>query len=278
MLSPRGGSPVDRMGFGAMWLTGYGPARDPDAMVRLARRAVELGAGVVDTADGYGLGANEELLAKALHPYPDGVLVATKVGQVRSAERKWQPLGRPAYLRQQTELSLRRLRVDTLDLLQLHRIDPTVPVEDQLGTLAELQQEGKARHIGLSEVTADQLEAARGHARIASVQNRYNLTDREHEGVLEHCEREGIAFIPWWPLARGEHALRQGPIGRVADELGATPAQVCLAWLLRRSPVVHPIPGTKSLAHLDENMAARTVELDDRRFRELDALAPAAGK
>lgn len=257
---------VHRLGFGAMRLSGYGPPADRRTAIGVARRAVELGIDFIDTADAYGVGANEELLADALHPYDD-LLIATKIGHTRPSPAEWVPVGRPEYLRQAAELSLRRLRVERIDLLQLHRIDPTVPLADQIGALRRLQDEGKVRHVGLSEVTVGQLEEARRIVDVVSVQNRYNLTDREHDGVLDRCAAEGIAFVPWLPIARGEHATdRDGTLTAVARETGATPAQVSLAWLLHRSPVVVPIPGTSSAEHLAENAAAADLELTETQL------------
>ncbi len=263
------GFTVHRLGFGAMRLTEWDHARDGAEAV--ARRAAELGVTFFDTADAYDLGLNEELLARALHPYPE-MLVATKCGHARPSRGEWVPLGRPEYLRQQAELSLRRLRLDQLELLQLHRLDPQVPLADQIGALARLRDEGKVARIGLSEVSVAQLDEARAIAPIASVQNRYNLTDRASEDVLAYCEREGIAFVPWLPIARGDHATAGGVLGKVAAGLGATPAQVSLAWLLRRSPVVIPIPGTSSIAHLEENCGAAEIELSDDDFARLGEL------
>jgi aryl-alcohol dehydrogenase-like predicted oxidoreductase len=237
----------------------------------VARRAAELGVTFFDTADAYDLGLNEELLADALHPY-SGLLIATKCGHAGPSRGEWVPLGRPEYLRQQAELSLRRLRVERLGLLQLHRLDPQVPLADQIGALARLRDEGKIARIGLSEFSVTQLAEARAIAPIASVQNSYNLTDRASDDVLAYCEREGIAFVPWLPIARGDHATAGGVLGKVAAGLGATPAQVSLAWLLRRSPVVIPIPGTSSIAHLEENCAAADVVLSDDGFERLNAL------
>ncbi len=268
-LTLGGDLPVHRLGFGAMRLTG-GP--DREAGIAVARRAVELGVTFIDTADSYDLGENEELLAAALHPYPAGVVIATKGGQVNLG-RDWIPLGRPEYLRQQAELSLRRLRVDTIDLYQLHRIDPAVPLADQLGALRLLQEQGKVRHIGLSEVGVDQLVEAERTVRVASVQNRYNLAERQHEDVLEYCQREGIGFIPWYPLLTGALAREGSVLSRAAERLGATPAQVALAWLLRRSPVMLPIPGTSKVAHLEQNMTAAELDLAEE---EVEALADPA--
>jgi len=260
-----GDLPVHRLGFGAMRLTG-GPDR-PTA-IAIARRAVELGVTFIDTADSYDFGDNEELLAKALHPYPAGLVIATKGGQVNLGD-DWIPLGRPEYLRQQAELSLRRLRLDRIDLYQLHRIDPTVPLADQIGALRQLRDEGKVRHIGLSEVTADQLAEAEKITPIVSVQNRYSVTDRASEDVLDYCEQRGIAFVPWLPVAR---ATKSGTVTAVADRLGATPTQVALAWLLHRSDVVLPIPGTSSRAHLEENVAAADLRLGPEDLADLARL------
>lgn len=267
-----GDLPVHPLGFGAMRLTGWGPPKDPPAAIAVARRAVELGVTLIDTADAYALGANEELLAQALHPYPRDLVIATKAGQSRPGRGRWKPLGRPEYLIQQAELSLRRLRLERIELFQLHRVDPQVPFADQIGALEQLRAEGKIRHIGLSEVGVAQIEEARRTVPIASVQNRYNLTDRRHEDVLDHCEAAGIAFIPWEPVSGGDHAAAEGPLARVAEEVGATPVQVMLAWLLARSPVMLPIPGTSSAAHLEENMAATRIELTREQLSRLDAV------
>lgn len=262
---------VRRLGFGAMRLpTEAGPGRE--AALAVARRSVELGVTLIDTAHMYGWGANEELLAEALHPYPDDLLVATKVGIAQASPGKGQdsPLGpaelngRPDVLRHQVDEGLRRLRVERLELLQLHRIDPDVPLADQIGTLRELQSAGKIGHIGLSEVTVDELAEARQYAEIASVQNRYSVLDRTHEPVVEACEAAGIAFLPWRPVAEatpGETPSVPSELAAVADELDATPTQVSLAWLLAHSPVLLPIPGTSSLAHLEENVAAASLPL-----------------
>lgn len=263
---------IERLGFGAMHLTGpgvWGPPADPAGAVALARRAVDLGVTFIDTADSYGPGTSEEILAEALHPYPDGLVIGTKAGQSRPSRDEWRPLGRPEYLRQQAELSLRRLRVERIDLFQLHRIDPRVPAGEQFGALKQLQDEGKIRHIGLSEVTVAVIEEARRQIDVVSVQNAYNIARREHEDVLDHCERENIVFIPWIPIAHGDLAAHDGPLGRVAKQLGATPAQVALAWLLHRSPVIAPIPGTSSIAHLEENVAAGSLTLSDAQLAEL---------
>ncbi|KOX28600.1 MULTISPECIES: aldo/keto reductase [unclassified Streptomyces] len=263
---------VNRLGFGAMRLpTGPGPERE--AAVAVARRAVERGVTLIDTAHLYGWGANEELLAEALHPYPDGLLVTTKVGILRTGPEGWAYDARPESLREQVEQGLRRLRTERVGLLQLHRIDPEVPVAEQIGALRELQREGKIGHIGLSEVTTEQLAEARRTAEIASVQNRYNLFEREHEPVLEACEAAGIAFLPWRPVAVAADSGGSSALAAVATELGATAPQVLLAWLLARSPVVLPIPGTASLAHLEENLAAADLRLTDSQRRLLDRAA-----
>ncbi|RDD87044.1 aldo/keto reductase [Streptomyces parvulus] len=267
---------VRRLGFGAMHLsTEPGPARDSSLAV--ARRAVELGVTLVDTAHLYGGGANEQLLAEALHPYPDELLVTTKVGVARTGpDGEWRLDGRPAVLRDQVEQALRRLRVERIELLQLHRIDPETPLADQLGTLRELRDEGKVGRIGLSEVTADELDRARRIVDVASVQNRYNLLDREHEPVLAACEAAGIAFLPWRPVAWGESGQRS-EVAAVAAEAGATPSQIALAWLLGHSPVVLPIPGTARIAHLEENLAAEGVELSPAQRERLDGLCESPG-
>lgn len=263
---------VGRLGFGAMHLpTEPGTARE--ASVAVARRAVELGITLIDTAHLYGAGANEELLAEALHPYPEGLLITTKVGVARSDESgEWKLDGRPAVLREQVENALRRLRVERIELLQLHRIDPETPLADQIGTLRDLRTEGKIGRIGLSEVTVGELGEARGIVGIASVQNRYNLLDREHEPVLTACEEAGIAFLPWRPVAWGDSGASAG-VAAVAAELGATPTQVALAWLLGHSPVVLPIPGTARIDHLEENLAAERLELTQAHRDRLDGLS-----
>ncbi|MEU2161618.1 aldo/keto reductase [Streptomyces chengbuensis] len=263
---------VNRLGFGAMRLTGpgiWGEPEDPDEAVRVLRRAVDLGVDFIDTADSYGPFVSERLIREALHPYPDGLVIATKAGLARSGPDGWSPLGRPEYLRQQLELSLRHLGVERIDLYQLHRIDPKVPTADQLGELELLRQEGKIRHIGLSEVTVDQLEEARAYADVVSVQNLYNLADRGAEDVVRYAESRNIAFIPWFPIATGELARPGGPLDTAARRHGATPAQLALAWLLRRSPVMLPIPGTSSVAHLEENVRAAEIDLTDDEFEEL---------
>ncbi|MDI2130903.1 aldo/keto reductase [Yinghuangia seranimata] len=269
-----GDLPVNRLGYGAMQLTGpgvWGDPADPDEAIRVLRRAVELGVTFIDTADSYGPFVSEQLIRKALRPYADDLVIATKGGLTRTGPHEWHPVGRPKYLRQQTELSLRHLGVERIDLYQLHRIDPEVPLADQLGELVLLQREGKIGHIGLSEVSVDELVEARGVADVVSVQNLYNLANRDSEAVLEYAEKEGIAFIPWFPIATGRLARPGGPLDAAAKEHGATPAQLALAWLLRRSPVMLPIPGTSRVAHLEENTAAALVPLTDDEFAALSA-------
>jgi aryl-alcohol dehydrogenase-like predicted oxidoreductase len=267
-----GDLPVARLGYGTMQLTGegvWGAPRDPDEAVRVLRRAVELGITFFDTADSYGPEVAEDLLRTALYPYADDVVIATKAGLTRQGPGIWTPVGRPAYLRQQCELSLRRLGVERIDLFQLHRIDPEVALEDQVGELKKLQDEGKIRHIGLSEVSVEEIEAAQEVAPIVSVQNLFNLARRDAEPVLEHCERNDIAFIPWFPLATGELSREDGPLADAASGHDATPSQLALAWLLRRSPVMLPIPGTSSVDHLESNTAAAAIELTDEEFEKL---------
>ncbi|HLI59133.1 MAG TPA: aldo/keto reductase [Solirubrobacteraceae bacterium] len=267
---------VNRLGYGAMQLTGegvWGPPADREEALRVLRRAVERGVNFIDTADSYGPAVSEELIHEALHPYPDDLVIATKAGLVRPGPGVWEPVGRPEYLRQQCEMSLRRLGLERIDLFQLHRIDPAVPVAESLGALVELQQEGKIRHIGLSEVTIEELQEAQRTAEIASVQNLYNLANRSAEPLLDHCAEHGIGFIPWFPLATGELARDGGPLQEIAGEIGATPSQLALAWLLRRSPVMLPIPGTSSVSHLEDNLAAASIELSDEQFERLAAAA-----
>ena len=271
-----GDLPVDRLGYGAMQITGpgiWGEPRDRDEAIAVLRRAVELGVNFIDTADSYGPYVSEELIREALHPYSSDLVVATKGGLLRTGPGEWHPLGKPAYLRQQVETSLRRLGLERIDLYQLHRIDPDFPLADQVGELRKLQEEGKIRHIGLSEVDVAQIEEARAVAEIVSVQNLYNLADRHHEAVLDHATEQGIAFIPWFPIATGQLARPGGVLDQASKEHGATPAQLALAWLLRRSPVVLPIPGTSSVAHLEENVAAGAITLTDEEFAKLSALA-----
>ena len=266
---------VNRLGYGTMQLTGPGvwdyPA-DRETPVAVLRRAVELGVNLIDSADAYGPYVTDEFIRTALHPYADDVVIATKVGFTRQGPNQWIPVGRPEYLRQQTELNLRNLGVDRIDLLQLHRIDPKVPLAEQLGELKKLQDEGKVRHIGLSEVSVAELEEAREIVDIVSVQNLYNLTNRGAEDVLDYAEANSIAFIPWFPLATGKLAGEGSPLAELAAAHGSTPSQLALAWLLRRSPVVTPIPGTSSIAHLEDNVAAAGITLTDDEFAALTAI------
>ncbi|HXO87037.1 MAG TPA: aldo/keto reductase [Candidatus Acidoferrales bacterium] len=266
---------VNRLGFGTMRLTGPGiwgePANRAEAIAVL-RRAVELGINLIDTANSYGPYVAENLIREALHPYPKGVVIATKAGLVRTGPNAWAPVGRPEYLRQECEMSLRRLGLDRIDLFQLHRIDPKVPADEQFGLLRDLQSEGKIRYAGLSEVSVADIKAARKVLPIVSVQNLYNITDRKHEDVLDYCTRENLGFIPWFPLATGRLAKPGSALDRIAQRQGAEPGQVALAWLLKKSPVTLPIPGTSKVKHLEENIAAALVELDDAIFAELDGL------
>lgn len=263
---------VNRLGFGAMQLPGqgvWGPPENREAAKAVLRRALELGINLIDTADSYGPNVAEELISEALYPYPDGLIIATKGGLERGGPGQWSANGRPEHLRKACEGSLRRLRLETIDLYQLHRIDPKVPAEESLGTLAELRDEGKIQHVGLSEVGVEEIENAREVVPIVSVQNRYNLTDRGSEDVLEFCEREGLGFIPWFPLATGKLTRPGGPLDEIAGRHGAAPSQVALAWLLRRSPVMLPIPGTSSVEHLEQNAAAASLELSDEEVTQL---------
>ena len=267
-----GDLPVVRLGYGTMQLTGegvWGPPKDHDEAIRVLRRSVELGVNFFDTADSYGPTVAEELLAEALHPYADDVVIATKAGLTRTGPGEWIPVGRPEYLRQQAELSLRRLKLERIDLFQLHRIDGAVPLEDQVGELAALRDEGKIRHIGLSEVSVDQLRAAQAVAPIATVQNLFNYADRSAEPLLEVAAAEGIGFIPWFPLATGKLSGDSSPLVEAAKEHDVSPSQLALAWLLKRSPVMLPIPGTSSVAHLEDNVAAAAIELTDEEFEKL---------
>ena len=265
---------VERLGFGAMRLCGpgiIGWPDDRDNALAVLRRVVELGVTLIDTADAYGPHVNELQVAEALHPYPAGVVMATKGGLVHERAASWPPDGRPEHLREACEGSLRRLRLGRIDVYQLHRPDPGVSFEESVGALKDLRDEGKIRHVGLSNVSREQLERARAIVPIVSVQNRYSIADRASEDVLELCERAGIAFLPWFPLGAGGLAAGEGPLARVAGRHGATPAQVAIAWLLHRSPVICPIPGTSSLAHLEENVAAARLELSDEDLASLSS-------
>jgi aryl-alcohol dehydrogenase-like predicted oxidoreductase len=267
---------VHRLGYGAMQLTGpgvWGQPADRDGALAVVRAAVQQGVDFIDTADSYGPQVSEQIIADAVHPYPEQLVIATKAGLLRTGPGEWPVCGRPEYLTQQVELSLRNLKVDRLDLVQLHRIDPDVPLADQLGAFAALKEKGKVRHIGVSEVSVDELKAAREITEIASVQNLYNLTTRQSQDVLEYAEAEGIAFIPWFPIATGDLAKPDSPVAAIAQELDATPSQVALAWLLQKSPVILPIPGTKSVDHLTENLAAAQLSLSADDMARLDALA-----
>ncbi|MFV8312331.1 putative oxidoreductase [Mycolicibacterium phlei] len=274
---------INRLGYGTMQLTepgAWGPPRDPESAVRLLKRVVELGVNFLDTADAYGPHVVEDLIREALYPYPRGLTIATKVGLARTgpSESGWIPLGRPEYLRQQTEMSLRRLKLERIDLLQLHRVDPTVPFEDQIGELKLLRDEGKIRHIGLSEVSVGQLQAARQIVPIASVQNLFNLANRSAADVVDYATTHGIAFIPYFPLATDGFEGSGGVLDVVAHAHGRAPAQIALAWLLHRSPIMLPIPGTSSGAHLAQNVAAADIVLSDAEFEALSAAVPLPNK
>jgi pyridoxine 4-dehydrogenase len=263
---------VHRLGFGAMQLAGsgiWGEPKDRDECIRVLRRAVELGVDLIDTADAYGPDVSEDLIREALHPYPDGLVIATKGGLTRAGPGDWRPLGRREYLRQCVEMSLRRLSLECIDLYQLHRVDPRTPMEESLGELKAMQDEGKIRHIGVSEVDVETVVAMREVVDVVSVQNLYNLTDRRHEDVLNYCESEGLGFIPWFPLATGKLARDGGPLAKAAANHGSSPSQLALAWLLRRSAVMLPIPGTSSVGHLEENCAAAAIDLTDEEFAQL---------
>jgi len=271
---------VNRLGFGAMRLTGkgvWGPPADRGEAVRVLRRAVDLGVNFIDTADSYGPYISEDIIHEALHPYSShqGLVIATKAGLLRTGPDVWIPLGNPSYLRQECEMSLRRLGVETIDLFQLHRIDANFPLADQVGELVALQKEGKIRHIGLSEIDVDQLTAAQQITPIVSVQNMYNLAARTAEPLLDAATSQGIAFIPWFPLAAGPLAAPDGPLQKVAVGHDATPSQLALAWLLKRSEVMLPIPGTSSVAHLEQNVAAAEITLSDEEFETLAAAGAA---
>ena len=270
---------IARLGYGAMRITGkgiWGEPADRAEAIRVVRRAVELGINFIDTADSYGPFVSEEIIAEALHPYPAGLVIATKGGFDRPGPDQWVENGKPEHLRSACEGSLRRLRLDRIDVYQLHRIDPKVPAEDQIGTLKDLQAQGKIKHIGLSEVSVRQIQHAQTLAPIVSVQNRYSLADRGSEDVLEFCEREKIGFIPWFPLAAGQLSGADSSVSRAAAQLKATPSQVALAWLLARSPVILPIPGTSSVKHLEENIAAAGLKIDEDTVRALAKTARAS--
>jgi pyridoxine 4-dehydrogenase len=267
-----GDLPVNRLGFGAMRITGpgiWGEPKDPAEVVRVLREAVELGVNLIDTADAYGPEVSERLIAEALHPYPPGLVIATKGGLTRSGPEKWAPVGRPEYLLQCVEMSLRRLKLDRIDLYQLHRIDPKVPVAESLGALKELQKAGKIRHIGLSEVSVKEIEEAQKTVTVVSVQNLYNLGNRKSEAVLDYCTQHGLGFIPWFPLAAGEMARPGGALDQAAQRHDASISQLALAWLLQRSPVILPIPGTASVAHLKENVGAASLALAEAEWKEI---------
>jgi aryl-alcohol dehydrogenase-like predicted oxidoreductase len=277
MFTIGGDLPVYRLGFGTMQLTGkgvWGEPADRQEAITVLRRAVELGITLFDTADSYGPEVAERLIAEALHPYPAELVIATKAGFQRPGPGRWVEDGRPSHLRQACEGSLRRLKLDRIDLFQLHRIDPKVPVEDQIGALLDMQNEGKIRHLGLSEVTVQQIETVRRMGPVATVQNRYNLVDRKSEDVLGYCTRANIGFIPWFPLATGNLAGPSSLLEHAARQLGAEPAQVALAWLLHKSPVMLPIPGTSRVSHLEENTAAAALRMDDSIMRALEAEPP----
>jgi pyridoxine 4-dehydrogenase len=264
---------VHRMGFGAMRITGdgiWGPPKDPSEAKRVLKRAVELGINLIDTADAYGPETSENLIAQALHPYPKGLVIATKGGLTRQGPGGWAPVGRPEYLTQCVELSLRRLRVDCIDLYQLHRIDAKVPVEESLGALRDLQKAGKIRHIGLSEVSVAEIEQAKKTARIVSVQNIYNLGDRKHDDVVTYCEKHQLGFIPWFPMAGGDMVKPGGLLDKAAKKHGASMSQIALAWLLHRSPVILPIPGTSTVVHLEQNTAAASLQIDPKEWAEIE--------
>jgi aryl-alcohol dehydrogenase-like predicted oxidoreductase len=264
---------VHRLGFGAMRLTGdgiWGEPKKPEEARRVLRRLLDLGVNFIDTADSYGPEVSERLIGEVLYPYPNGLVVATKGGLTRQGPNKWLPVGRPEYLQQCVEMSLRRLRRERIDLWQLHRIDPKVPVEESLGALKDLQQAGKIRHIGLSEVNSSEIKQASKVVPIVSVQNRYNLGDRAHEDTLKYCEQHQLAFIPWFPVGAGKLTQSGGPLEQLAKQHNVAPAQLALAWLLHRSPVMIPIPGTSSVAHLEENVAAAGIKLSEAEWGKLE--------
>jgi aryl-alcohol dehydrogenase-like predicted oxidoreductase len=270
---------VNRLGFGAMRLTGpgiWGEPQDPDECKRVLKRLLDLNVNFIDTADAYGPGVSEDLIAAALYPYPKGLVIATKGGLTRQGPNQWTAVGRAEYLRQQVEMSLRRLKVERIDLYQLHRFDPKVPVEESLGELAKMQKEGKIRHIGVSETNVADIERAQKIVKIVSVQNKYNITDRAHEDVVDFCEKNKIAFIPWFPLAAGELVRPGGALDRLAKAHNATMSQIAIAWLLHRSPVMLPIPGTSKVKHLEENVAAAELKLNQSEWQSLEEAAKQA--
>lgn len=267
---------VNRLGFGAMRITGegiWGSPKNPEEARNVLRRAIDLGVNFIDTADSYGPEVSEQLIADTLYPYPKDLVIATKGGLTRSGPNKWAPVGRPEYIEQCVEMSLRRLRLERIDLYQLHRIDPKVPAEETLGKLKELQQAGKIRHIGLSEVSPQEIENAKKVVKIVSVQNKYNLSDRAHEDALNYCEKNGLGFIPWFPVAAGKLAAAGGPLDSTAKRHNASVAQLSIAWLLHRSPVMLPIPGTSSVKHLEENVASASVKLSAEEWQQIEAAA-----
>jgi pyridoxine 4-dehydrogenase len=277
--SSPGATTVHRLGYGAMQITGdgvWGEPADRDACIAVLRRAVDLGVDIIDTADSYGPEVSERLIFEALHPYPDGLVIATKAGLTRQGPGQWLPVGRPEYLRQQCELSLRRLGLERIDLFQLHRIDPKVPAEEQFGLLADLVAEGKVAHIGLSQVSVAELETAQKVVPVVSVQNLFNLTNRSSADVLAHCEAADIGFIPWFPMASGELSGPHTAMGAIVADTGATPTQVALSWLLHHSPVMLLIPGTKSVAHVEENCEAATLQLTPEQMAALTAIHEAS--
>ena len=269
-----GDLPVHRLGFGAMRITGegvWGEPKDEAEAKRLLKRSIEIGINFIDTSDAYGPEVSERLIAEALHPYPKGLVIATKGGLTRTGPQQWHPVGRPEYLQQCVEMSLRRLKIDRIDLWQLHRIDPKVPVEESLEPILKLQEQGKIRHIGLSEVKPNEIQQVQKLAKVVSVQNLYNIGDRKHEDTLEYCEQQGIGFIPWFPVAAGKLAQQGGPLDKAAKRHDATVSQLALAWLLHRSPVMLPIPGTSSTKHLEENTRAASLQLDSKEWDEIEA-------
>jgi pyridoxine 4-dehydrogenase len=267
---------INRLGYGAMRITGngiWGEPKDRGEAIKVLRRAVELGINFIDTADSYGPEVSENLIAEALYPYPKDLVIATKGGLTRSGPNKWEPLARPEYLRQCVEMSLRRLKLERIDLYQLHRIDAKVPVEESLGALKDFQKAGKIRHIGMSEVSTAELDQAKKTAQIVSVQNQYNLSDRRHESVLKYSEKHNLAFIPWFPVAAGKLARPGGPLDQIAGKNNASVSQVSLAWLLHHSPVMLPIPGTSSVEHLEENFASAKLHLSPEEWKTIETAA-----